>query len=97
MVSVVMPEEVANKLIEGRKFLQLDYSQAKALRAVCQVEQPKIVIRKSSAVGMSILPAYEIVGKTYQADPLKISFNLSLVAQAVKHVISVRKIKYVAP
>lgn len=46
---------------------------------------------------MSMLPAYEIVGKSYQGDPLKTSFNLSLVAQVVKYVISVRKIKYVAP
>ena len=97
MVSVVMSEEVAAKLIEGRKFLQLGYSQAKALRTVCQVEQPKILIRKSSAVGMSILPTYEIVGKAYQADPLRTSFSLSLVAQAIRHEISVRKIKYVAP
>ena len=99
MVSVVMSEEVAARLVNGRKFIQLGYAQVKAqaLRAVCQVEQPKIVIRKSSAVGMSILPAYEMVGITYQADPLNNSFNLSLVAQVVRHVISVRKIKYVAP
>lgn len=99
MVSVVMSEEVAARLADGRKFIQLGYSQVKAqaLRAVCQAEQPKIVIRKPSAVGMSILPAYEMAGRTYQVDHLNNSFSLSLVAQAIKHEISVRKIKYVAP